>query len=413
MTSEHFVFDKGGKDQTARRALFSTFVNLFLPDWSEDGDCDCSIEDHMCGFRKSAGIWYQNGNKIKSWDRRLVFWMRAGRIGYLPFYEPNGELVTAYGHPLTEAAICTLEVVLRNQAMYTVGFLLIPKYKKNQVQCISEASSWLVIAFFPFPKSSGLPILRIDGCVTDERRIWDILNSNLHNAHPEKDGCKRSDRMVEKSKKGKRRNIHMSGEMMLSSFQNTDVPVKEEQNSDVPIKRENDNFSCAASSKMDDQESKAEDFFDNNMIDFDDRCRSVNDVIEGKKLDDDTYPIPVPWGEDDTYHTLFENSDPFMNSGYNSPLPDFFVNSANSRSPALFPVNGMESMPDFFTNTSCDSAGSPPAAAAPPPAAAAAAAAAVPASEFLFPPFDEEIPELRIGEGRFYWEPPDQDKQNF
>jgi len=181
MSSEYFVFDKNGKDQTARRALFSAFVHMVVPDQGVEGDkLLMKTEEQLFGFRKSAGVWYSNGAKSVSWDRRLVLWMRAGDLGYLPFYDESGHLMTVRGRPLKEAAVCTLEVVLRNQALYSTGFLLQPKYKKNQEECISEASSWSVIAYFPFPyAASGSVVTRVDGCVTDPTRIREMLEAHL------------------------------------------------------------------------------------------------------------------------------------------------------------------------------------------------------------------------------------------
>jgi len=77
---------------------------------------------------------------------------------------------------LEEAAVCTLEVVLRNTAAYTTGFLLLPKYKRRSSErLISKASSWVVIGYFPFPSDSEGPVTRIEKCETDREKIQAFL----------------------------------------------------------------------------------------------------------------------------------------------------------------------------------------------------------------------------------------------
>jgi len=86
--------------------------------------------------------------------------------------------VTVQGKPLVEAGVCTLEVVLRNTATYTIGFLLVPKYKPYQIQRIEKASSWMVIGYFPFPDNTDDPIRMVENCVTDQKKITDLLLAN-------------------------------------------------------------------------------------------------------------------------------------------------------------------------------------------------------------------------------------------
>jgi len=174
------TFEEGGKDKFARRALFTTFCNLVAPEKKWSGcKIDMNIHDEeFAGFRKSAGIWYHGEKKDVCWDRRLVLWIKARAGSYLPFFDCSGNLVTNQGMPLVEAGLCTLEVVLRNSATYTIGFLLTPKYKPHQDERIEKASSWIVIGYFPFPDSSDGPIRSVEGCVTDQRKIVDLLLAN-------------------------------------------------------------------------------------------------------------------------------------------------------------------------------------------------------------------------------------------
>lgn len=155
---------------------------MVVPQWNErDGYDDLfNVGQEMIDFKKSAGIWYSLGEgKRRFWDRRLVLWMRADKGKYLEFYDTNGNLVTYKGKRLQEAAVCTLEVVLRNMANYSIGFLLQPIYKKHEVECISDASSWMVIGYFPFPDCPEFStVSRVKGCVTDEKRIMKILQDN-------------------------------------------------------------------------------------------------------------------------------------------------------------------------------------------------------------------------------------------
>jgi len=83
------------------------------------------------------------------------------------------------GKPLSEAAVCTLEVVLRNTASYSIGFLLIPKYKRHQEECISKASSWIVLAYFPFPKGPAGSIRKVECCETNQEKVKALLLDNM------------------------------------------------------------------------------------------------------------------------------------------------------------------------------------------------------------------------------------------
>ena len=182
MSSEYYVFQNGGKDNAARRALFGTFIGLVAPEFSEGEEATKNIDfeqdRHFAGFRKSAGIWYRADKHDTCWDRRLVLWMRARSGCFLPFYDTENRLVTFDGKPLTEAAVCTLEVVLRNTASYSIGFLLLPKYKRRQTECISKASSWMVVGYFPFPAGPAGSIKRIDNCELDQDKIISLLLAN-------------------------------------------------------------------------------------------------------------------------------------------------------------------------------------------------------------------------------------------
>jgi len=186
MSSSISQLEEGGKDKFARRALFTTFCDLVAPEkWSlRDKNEMMNIEDgcQFAGFKKSAGIWYRLDKKDECWDRRLVLWIKSQNGSHLPFFDTNGELVTFKGKPLREAGICTLEVVLRNTACYTVGFLLAPKYKPRQDELINKASSWIVIGYFPFPDSTDGPIKMVDNCVTDPQKITELLlaHKNRH-----------------------------------------------------------------------------------------------------------------------------------------------------------------------------------------------------------------------------------------
>jgi len=182
MSSEYYVFQNGGKDNAARRALFGTFIGLVAPEFSEGEEATKNIDfeqdRHFAGFRKSAGIWYRSDKRDICWDRRLVLWMRARSGCFLPFYDTEHRLVTFDGKPLAEAAVCTLEVVLRNTASYSIGFLLLPKYKRRQTECISKASSWIVVGYFPFPDGPAGSIKRIDNCELDQEKIISLLLAN-------------------------------------------------------------------------------------------------------------------------------------------------------------------------------------------------------------------------------------------
>jgi len=185
MTSEFYEFEEEGRDNTARRKLFGSFIGLVAREEWCDGmkssqlNIDLEQNRHFAGFRKSAGIWYNTGDKMKCWDRRLVLWLRAQSGSYLPFFDENGDVVTVQGKKLEEAAVCTLEVVLRNTASYTVGFLLVPRYKRNQEPCISTASSWSVIGYFPYPAGAPGTIKRVTDCVTDYDKVKAMLLAHL------------------------------------------------------------------------------------------------------------------------------------------------------------------------------------------------------------------------------------------
>jgi len=180
MTSEFYEFEEEGKDNTARRKLFTTFIGMVTRDAWDKGkmslmNIDYEQNRHFAGFRKSAGIWYDNGEKMKCWDRRLVLWFRAENGWYLPFFDTDGNIITYEGRRLEEAAVCTLEVVLRNTASYSIGFLLVPMYKGKQEPCITTAGSWMVIGYFPFPKGAPGSVKRVTGCVTDNQKIISLL----------------------------------------------------------------------------------------------------------------------------------------------------------------------------------------------------------------------------------------------
>ena len=412
MTSEHTVFEKGGKDQAARRTLFTTFINLVEPKW--DGDSSLiSIDNHQFGFRKSAGIWYGEGDKYICWDRRLVFWMRAGREGFLPFYDVKGEIVTDDdGQPLHEAAVCTLEVVLRNQALYSIGFLLLPKYKKNQVESIDRASSWRVIGFFPFPNPApGTAISRVSDCVVDPAKVKEVLLANLPEKKVDHDhnenGFKRSESPMScDTNKTKRRNIDMKSSQ---SFK----PV---------LKDDDRRTSC--SSMMGDcdaclpepcQEMKGE-------------CKMKDE----KKMEDDFFPVPVPWNEESDlslmsdydnmslFHDYQDDNQgvPFSESSF---PPSYFT--SDYRTP-LFPTHLQESdmLPSMMTErdpmcdcfqfptttpayaTAAAAAATVATAATATAAAAAAAAAATAVGTGVTPPPLEFPNELNNTENSFSWD---------
>lgn len=171
--------DNKDKDRAARRTLKRTFINMAVPLWSErDGMEDLfDVGQDLIDFKKSSGIWYRSAGEDKFWDRRLVLWIRdyTSKKG-LQFIDTRGNPVLYNGEPLREAGICTLEIVLRNQASYSIGFLLQPK---NEGESLEEASSWRIIAYFPFPRcDANCFIPCIKDCVTDEYEIKKLLLAN-------------------------------------------------------------------------------------------------------------------------------------------------------------------------------------------------------------------------------------------